>query len=78
MSRLVIVGTIGHSHYRKQMLINALVNANIVVDSGKAPEPIRITKMPDFPDPVLCGDMRKKSKGEKRRDRSAWRSKWKI
>lgn len=78
MNIVIIVGAIDHSHYRKQMLINALARASLEVVAGEAPEPIKITKMPDFPEPVLCGDMRKKSKGEKRRGRSAWRSKWKI
>lgn len=87
MSRVIVVGTIGHSGaITAAALMLALANTKnevVFCEPEKLkdqfqPEPIMITKMPDFHEPVLCGDIRKKSKGDKRRDRSERRRKWGI
>ena len=78
MSRVIVVGTIGHGMaIDAAALMLALSNKHEVVFCEK-PELIKITKMPDFPEPVFCRDIQRKSKGDKRRDRSEKRRKWGI
>lgn len=73
------VGTIGHVDHCKAMITSALILAlaNSVCEVVEM-QPIKITKMPDFPEPVFCRDIQRKSKGDKRRDRSERRRKWGI
>ena len=79
MSRVIVVGTIGHSGaITAAALMLALANTKHDVVFCDKPEPIKITKMPDFPEPIFCKDIQRKSKGDKRRDRSERRRKWGI
>ena len=57
------------------MLANHGYEAHEVADSK--PEPIKITA-PEFIEPISMQCSQKKSKGEKRRDRSERRRKWGI
>jgi len=78
MSRVIVIGTIGHGRaMAAAALMLALSNKHEVVFCDK-PEQIKITKMPDFPEPVFAKDIQRKSKGDKRRDRSERRRKWGI
>lgn len=87
MSRVIVVGTIGHSGAIKAAAIMlALANTKhevVFCEPEKLkdqfpPEPIKITKMPALDEPRFCCDIQRKSKGEKRRDRSERRRKWGI
>jgi translation initiation factor 2 gamma subunit (eIF-2gamma) len=86
VSKIIIVGTIGHIDHDKTALIAALTRASheIVICEPKQikdslrPDPIMITKMPDFPEPDCLFDRNKKSKGEKKRERRDRRRKWGI
>jgi translation initiation factor 2 gamma subunit (eIF-2gamma) len=74
------VGTIGHVDHGKTTITAALMLAlaNTEFEVIDRQTPIYITKMPDFPEPVFCGDVHKKSKGEKKRERHERRRKWGI
>ena len=86
MSRVIVVGTIGHGRaMAAAALMLALSNKHEVVfcepeklKDQFPPEPIKITKIPAFDEPRFCCDIQRKSKGEKRRDRSERRRKWGI
>lgn len=79
MERVVVIG--GRSDYRR-LLIQALIGVCNVTTAEESPalskQDIAIKALPEFPDPYVYGVNHKKSKGDKRRDRSERRRKWGI
>jgi len=75
----VIIG--GHSAYRR-LIIQALIGVCNTATAEESPKTmerdIEIKALPEFPDPYVYGLGHKKSKGDKRRDRSERRRKWGI
>jgi len=75
------VGTIGHVDHGKTTitaaLMLALANTGHEVVEVEA-KPIEIINIQSFDEPIFCRDIQRKSKGEKRRDRSERRRKWGI
>jgi len=74
------VGTIGHVDHGKTTLTAALTRVCAEAWGGNSIDAklIKITKIPAFDDPIFCRDIQRKSKGDKRRDRSERRRKWGI
>lgn len=73
------VGTIGHVDHGKTMVTAALMLAlaNTAYEVVE-PKPIIIRPLRGLDDPIFCRDIQRKSKGDKRRDRSERRRKWGI
>lgn len=78
MSKVIVVGTIGRSEAITAALMLVLESTKHEVVFGGKPESIKITKIPAFDERRFCCDIQRKSKGEKRRDRSERRRKWGI
>lgn len=74
MSKVLIVGTVGHIDHSKAALVAALTRAShdvIICEPEQLSPPYIVIKAPpSFPEPVVCGDIQRKSKGEKKRDRA--------
>lgn len=74
------VGTIGHVDHGKTTLTAALTRVCAESWGGNSidAKPIVIRKLHGIDDPIFCRDIQRKSKGDKRRDRSERRRKWGI
>jgi hypothetical protein len=77
MSRIIVCGTVGHANaaIAAALLLLAERGAN-VIETNPESIPIKITVPPTIDRDYLCSH--KKSKGDKKRDRSERRRKWGI